>query len=31
MKIDEIFNKIYLSARDCGYQVYAVGGYVRDN
>lgn len=30
MKINEIFNKIYLSAKNCGYDIYVVGGYVRD-
>jgi len=30
MKIDEIFARVYQTAENCGYDIYAVGGYVRD-
>jgi len=30
MKIDEIFAKVHQTAEKCGYDIYAVGGYVRD-
>ncbi|MEJ2545029.1 MAG: HD domain-containing protein [Calditrichaceae bacterium] len=31
MNVQDIFNKIQNVADKCGYEVYAVGGYVRDN
>lgn len=30
MKTNELFQKIYVSAKKCGYEIYVVGGYVRD-
>ena len=30
MTHEELFKKIYHSAQKCGYQIYVVGGYVRD-
>ncbi|HES59102.1 MAG TPA: CCA tRNA nucleotidyltransferase, partial [Caldithrix sp.] len=30
MNIQEIFEKIYHAAEKCGYEIYVVGGYVRD-
>ena len=30
MTTKELFNKIYTVARKCGYEIYVVGGYVRD-
>lgn len=30
MNVETLFNKIYLTAHTCGYQVYVVGGFVRD-
>jgi poly(A) polymerase len=30
MKTSELFNKICQSAQKCGYEIYVVGGYVRD-
>ncbi|MBN2424513.1 MAG: HD domain-containing protein [Calditrichaceae bacterium] len=30
VSIDELFSKIYQTAGNCGYQIYVVGGYVRD-
>ena len=30
MTTTELFNKIYQTAQKCGYEIFAVGGYVRD-
>lgn len=30
MNIEQLFSKIYQTAQKCGYEIYAVGGYVRD-
>lgn len=30
MKTEELFSKIYTTAQKCGYEIYVVGGYVRD-
>lgn len=30
MKIEVLFNKIYQTGQTCGYDIYVVGGYVRD-
>ncbi len=30
MNIEEIFNKIYQTGQKCGFDIYVVGGYVRD-
>ncbi len=30
MKIDEVFARVYQTAKNCGYEIYVVGGYVRD-
>ncbi len=30
MQVEEIFNKIYQTGQKCGYDIYVVGGYVRD-
>jgi len=31
MNVETIFKKIYQTAQTCGYEVYVVGGFVRDN
>ena len=30
MKIEEVFARVHQTAEKCGYDIYAVGGYVRD-